>query len=88
MRCLEGSGVPVLYIGRTIPKGSQGRRDSVTCSQFNKLVSVLLGHGAESVDIWLQDEGYHSVSKHCEPQPSGAVRPALGTHFFHVAAAT
>jgi hypothetical protein len=21
MRCLEGSGVPVLYIGRTVPKG-------------------------------------------------------------------
>jgi hypothetical protein len=21
IRCLEGSGVPVLYIGRTVPKG-------------------------------------------------------------------
>jgi hypothetical protein len=21
VRCLEGSGVPVLYIGRTVPKG-------------------------------------------------------------------
>jgi hypothetical protein len=23
MGCLEGSGVPVLYIGRTVPKGIQ-----------------------------------------------------------------
>jgi hypothetical protein len=23
MGCLEGSGVPVLYIGRTVPKGSK-----------------------------------------------------------------
>jgi hypothetical protein len=24
MGCVEGSGVPVLYIGRTVPKGDQG----------------------------------------------------------------
>jgi hypothetical protein len=27
MGCVEGSGVPVLYIGRRIPKGSDDRSD-------------------------------------------------------------
>jgi hypothetical protein len=30
MRCLEGSSVPVLYIGRTVPKGEIGMSQRFT----------------------------------------------------------
>jgi hypothetical protein len=36
MGCLEGSGVPVLYIGRTVPKGLSELQKCLNLNSINK----------------------------------------------------